>query len=73
MFDEEGSLNLNPRSRVVMEDCYVEPDLAAAKPGERFQFVRSGYYCVDTKDSTKDAPVFNRIVEMKSSYKPEGK
>jgi glutaminyl-tRNA synthetase len=73
VYDENGELNLNPNSCTVVSDCYVEPDLALAKPGDRFQFVRSGYYCVDTKDSAEGKPVFNRIVEMKSSYKPEAK
>ena len=73
VYDAEGNLNLNPNSCTVLTGCFVEPDLALAKPGDRFQFVRNGYYCVDTKDSKEGKPVFNRIVEMKSSYKPEVK
>ncbi len=69
MFAEDGSLNLNPRSLVVRENCYVEPELAKAQVGDRFQFVRNGYFCVDSKDSRPGAPVFNRIVSLKSSFK----
>ncbi|MDD6213139.1 MAG: glutamine--tRNA ligase/YqeY domain fusion protein [Clostridiales bacterium] len=69
MFAEDGTLNLNPNSLIVKEDCYVEPELAKAVPGDRFQFVRNGFFCVDSKDSRPDAPVFNRIVSLKSSFK----
>ncbi len=75
VYNEDGSLNLNPNSLTVMNDCLLEPALAGAKPYESFQFVRQGYFCVDAKDSTEDALVFNRIVSLKSSYKlpkPEG-
>ncbi len=67
---EDGSLNLNPNSLTVLNECYVEPSLAEAKGGDSFQFVRQGYFCVDTKDSAPDHLVFNRIVSLKSSYKP---
>ena len=67
--NEDGSLNLNPNSLVVMKDCYMEPALKDAKPLDRFQFLRHGYFCVDTKDSTEEQLVFNRIVSLKSSYK----
>lgn len=70
VYNEDGSLNLNPNSLKVLENCYLEPSLAEAKPGESFQFVRSGYFCVDEKDSTPEGLVFNRIVSLKSSYKP---
>ena len=50
--------------------AYVEPALAAAAPGERFQFERTGYFVVDSKDSTPGAPVFNRTVTLKDGYKP---
>ena len=46
-----------------------EPALAAAAPYDRFQFVRNGYFCADSKDSRDGAPVFNRIVSLKSSFK----
>ena len=70
VYNEDGSVNINPDSLKVLENCYVEPALAEAKPGDRFQFMRTGYFCVDTKDTTEGHQVFNRIVSMKSSYRP---
>ena len=70
VYNEDGSLNLNPNSLTVLKKCYLEPALKEVQPGDSFQFVRQGYFCVDTKDTTKDHLVFNRIVSMKSSYKP---
>ena len=70
VYNEDGSLNLNPDSLKVLENCYLEPSLGEAKPGESFQFVRNGYFCVDEKDSAPEKLVFNRIVSLKSSYKP---
>jgi len=67
--NEDGSLNLNPNSLTVLTDCYVEPALGEAESYDSFQFVRNGYFCVDCKDSTKEKPVFNRIVSLKSSFK----
>ena len=67
--NEDGSLNLNPNSLTVLPDCYVEPALGEAESYDSFQFVRNGYFCVDCKDSTKEKPVFNRIVSLKSSFK----
>jgi glutaminyl-tRNA synthetase len=52
--------------------AYVEPSLADAEPGERFQFERTGYFCADAKDWKAEAPVFNRTVSLKDSYKPAG-
>ena len=69
VYNEDGSLNLNPNSLTVLKECYVEPGLADAKGYDSFQFVRQGYFCVDAKDSKEDALVFNRIVSLKSSYK----
>ena len=69
VYNEDGSLNLNPNSLVVINDALLEPSLRDAKPGESFQFVRNGYYCVDSRDSEEGKPVFNRIVTMKSSFK----
>ena len=69
MFKEDGTLNLNPNSLVVRENCPVEPALMEAKAGEQFQFVRNGFFCADYKDSKEGAPVFNRIVSLKSSFK----
>ena len=68
VYNEDGSLNLNPNSLTVLENCYVEPILADAKAYDSFQFVRQGYFCVDAKDSTPEKPVFNRIVSLKSSF-----
>ncbi len=68
VYNEDGSLNLNPDSLTVLKECYLEPALADAKAFDSFQFVRQGYFCVDCKDSKKDALVFNRIVSLKSSY-----
>ena len=69
VYNEDGSLNLNPNSLTVKSECYLEPAFAGAKPYDRFQFVRNGYFCVDAKDSKEDALVFNRIVSLKSSFK----
>ena len=69
VYNEDGSLNLNPNSLTILKDCYVEPALADAKAYDSFQFVRQVYFCVDAKDSKEDALVFNRIVSLKSSYK----
>ena len=67
--DENGNLNLNPNSLTILKDCYVEPCLKDAKAYDSFQFVRNGFFCVDSKDSKPDALVFNRIVSLKSSFK----
>ena len=69
VYNEDGSLNLNPHSLTVLKNCMVEPCIRDAKPYDSFQFVRQGYFCVDAKDSRPDALVFNRIVSLKSSYK----
>ena len=68
VYNEDGSLNLNPNSITVLKECYLEPALKDAAAYDSFQFVRQGYFCVDAKDSREDAPVFNRIVSLKSSY-----
>ena len=68
VYNEDGSLNLNPNSLTVLKECDLEPALKGAKAYDSFQFVRQGYFCVDAKDSREDAPVFNRIVSLKSSY-----
>jgi glutaminyl-tRNA synthetase len=65
--------NLNPNSLEVLKDCPVEPSLGAAQPGERFQFERQGYFCVDTKDSKPGALVFNRAVSLKDSWAKQEK
>ena len=69
VYNEDGSLNLNPNSLTVLKDCYVEENLADAKAYGSFQFVRQGFFCVDAKDSTPEHLVFNRIVSLKSSFK----
>ena len=71
VYNEDGSINLNPDSLKILTDCYVEPCLLEAAPGDSFQFVRQGYFCLDTKDTTPEHMVFNRIVSMKSSYQPK--
>jgi len=68
VYNEDGSLNLNPDSLTVLKDCKLEPAFAGAEKYARFQFVRQGFFCVDAKDSRPDALVFNRIVSLKSSY-----
>ncbi len=68
VYNEDGSLNLNPNSLTVLKECFLEPAIKDAKPYESFQFVRQGYFCVDAKDSKEGALVFNRIVSLKSSY-----
>ncbi|MFW5556172.1 MAG: glutamine--tRNA ligase/YqeY domain fusion protein [Roseburia inulinivorans] len=69
VYNEDGSLNLNPNSLTVLKDCYAEENLADAKAYDSFQFVRQGFFCVDAKDSTPEHLVFNRIVSLKSSFK----
>lgn len=69
VYNEDGSLNLNPNSLQVLENCYIEPAIVGAKAFDSFQFVRNGFFAVDYKDSKEDALVFNRIVSLKSSFK----
>lgn len=61
--------NINPDSLEVMKDIILEPILGDAKPGDRFQFMRNGYFAVDTKYTTEDHLVFNRIVSLKGTAK----
>lgn len=68
VYNEDGSLNLNPNSLTVLKECYLEPAFEGAKPYDNFQFVRQGFFCVDAKDSTPENMVFNRIVSLKSSF-----
>ncbi|MCI7413183.1 glutamine--tRNA ligase/YqeY domain fusion protein [Hornefia butyriciproducens] len=68
--NEQGEQVLNPDS-VEEKICYAEPSLAEAKPGERFQFFRHGYYIADEKLTNDREKVFNRIVDLKSSFKPK--
>jgi len=71
VYNEDGSLNLNPNSITVLKECYIEPSINGAVAPASFQFLRQGYFCLDIKDSTPEHPIFNRIVSLKSSYKPE--
>ena len=67
----EGSdwlANLNPQSLERLTVCQVEPYLADARAGERFQFERLGYFCVDSEDSSAQKPVFNRSVTLRDSW-----
>ena len=72
--DPEGSEGkvfthfLNPSSLEILNNCKLEPSLEFAEPGEKFQFERIGYFCVDTKYNKKNAPVFNRIVTLRDSW-----
>ena len=61
---------LNPNSLEVLTGCKVEAFLASAQPQDRFQFMRTGYFCADSKDSKPGHLVFNRAVSLKDSYKP---
>lgn len=65
---EDWLANLNPHSLEVLPRCYVEPGLAAAAPGDVFQFERTGYFCADAKDSRPGHPVFNRTVTLKDTW-----
>ena len=67
----DGTLNLNPNSRTILEHCKLESSLKDAKPFDSFQFVRNGFFNVDCRDSEDGRPVFNRIVGLKSSFKPQ--
>ncbi|RPD40054.1 glutamine--tRNA ligase/YqeY domain fusion protein [Chitinophaga barathri] len=71
---EEGDFKsfINPDSLEVIREAYIEPVLLDAKPGDRFQFLRMGYFCVDT-DSTPGKPVFNRTVTLKDTWAKEAK
>ena len=68
VYNEDGSLNLNPNSLTILKNCYIEPAVKGAKAFDSFQFVRQGFFCVDCKDSKEDALVFNRVVSLKSSF-----
>jgi len=59
---------LNTDSLEILRDCRVEPSLEEAKPGDRFQFLRMGYFCADSKEFTPDSPVFNRAVTLRDTW-----
>lgn len=69
VYNEDGTMNINPNSLTVVKDAVLEPSFADAKAYDSYQFVRNGFYCIDAKDSKPDALVFNRIVSLKSSFK----
>lgn len=65
---QDFTVNLNPESLKVLTECKLEPGLATAAPGDRFQFMRQGYFCVDSKDSRPGALVFNSTVGLKDTW-----
>ncbi len=65
---DDWRTKLNPNSLEVLTGCRLERDLAAADPSQRYQFERSGYFCLDAKDSVPGAPVFNRTVTLKDTW-----
>lgn len=66
--DEDWTSNINPDSLEVLTNCKLEPSLKSAKPGEFYQFLRNGYFCVDSGDSKEDHLVFNRTVTLKDTW-----
>ena len=66
--ENSGEMVMNPDSLKTVK-CLIEPSIVEAKAGDKYQFMRNGYYCVDTKDSKENALVFNRVVSLKSSFK----
>ena len=73
VYDEEGNVNVNPNSLTVLKNCFIEESLKGTDTIEQYQFVRNGFFCLDSKDSKPEMPVFNRIVSLKSSYRPDKK
>lgn len=71
VYNEDGELNLNENSLIVLNNALLEGSLRATESIEQYQFVRNGFFCLDSKDSSKELPVFNRIVSLKSSYNPK--
>ncbi len=69
--ESETGVRENPNSLTIMENCFIEPAIKEATKEDRFQFMRNGYFTLDSKYTTEDKLVFNRIVSLKSSYKPE--
>lgn len=67
--EPNGEMIMNENSVIIRNNCKIEPSIKEAEKGDRFQFMRNGYFCVDTKDTTEDRLVFNRIVPLKSSFK----
>ena len=72
VYNEDGTMNINPNSLTVVDNCYIEESVKEAKPLDSFQFVRNGFFCVDGRDGQpidNERLVFNRIVSLKSSFK----
>ncbi|MCP1101216.1 glutaminyl-tRNA synthetase [Aequitasia blattaphilus] len=69
LIQDDRTYAINPDSLKIVRNAYVENNFQDAKPGESFQFVRNGFYCIDTKDSTEENMVFNRIVSLKSTFR----
>ncbi len=65
---EDYKTYLNPDSLETIRGCKVEPSLASAQPGDRYQFERLGYFCVDARDSQLGKPVFNRTVSLRDTW-----
>ena len=70
VYNEDGTMNINPDSVTVRTECYAEPIIKEAKPYDSYQFLRNGFFCVDYKETTEEHLVFNRIASLKSGYKP---
>ena len=70
VYNDDGELNLNPNSLTIIKNAFVEESLKGTTEVEQYQFVRNGFFCLDSKDSRPEMPVFNRIVSLKSSYNP---
>ncbi len=66
--EDDFKSTINPESLKILTESMVEPVLAAAEPGTRYQFERLGYFCVDSVDSTKEKPVFNRTVTLRDQW-----
>lgn len=70
MSEDEKELIENENSLVILNNAYIEPSILSANKMDRFQFIRNGYFVADSKHFEKDNLVFNRIVSLKSSFKP---
>ncbi|GAG50020.1 unnamed protein product, partial [marine sediment metagenome] len=69
--EEEGGdwhTALNPKSLEILASCQVEPSLADARSGDRYQFLRKGYFCLDSEDSSPEKPVFNRTATLRDTW-----
>jgi glutaminyl-tRNA synthetase len=71
--EEVGEMKMNPHSLEILPSCFIEPSVADAEPGSRYQFFRHGYFCIDSVQSTKEKLIFNRIVSLRSSWEKKKK